>query len=128
VAASVHAATPDEAVTSGPAAPYTTPVDVNSGGGPHDQSMESDQSGASVGVAVKALDGAITFYENDSLFNAVIGPGAVGAGAARASPASTCCRDPDSNQTPQPKPGASTMSNQTRRTPESSRLTAPSFS
>src|SRR5262249_13785492 len=42
---------------------------------------------------------------------------------ARASPGSTRCHHPDPNQTPQPKPGTSTISNRPRQRPESSRLT-----
>ncbi len=41
--------------------------------------------------------------------------GAVGAGAHPGTPDSTCCHRPGSKQTPHTKPGASTVSNHTRR-------------
>ena len=52
-------------------------------------------------------------------------PGAVGAGAALDAPGRDAYQHASSNQTPQPKPGTSTISNQTRPTPESSRLALP---
>ena len=46
-------------------------------------------------------------------------------GAALGAPGCTACHHAKSKQTPLPKPGTGTISNQTRRTPESSRLCRP---